>query len=197
MAERVTQRRCRSKEHANENTKESEYLSRRRYEQWRRHSCLVRWWVVSRQCTPRSQSWFFAELSEHESDDSLSQMHNNNNNSNNNNPVFSDVISRSTHPPSNELIPFDSPYAEPSGFLGGPSRTSSYPSSSSLIPTNSFSSSSSSMTVNDDHASSSELDFCTLVSTGIATSGVGHGSNIEFAHHHHHWLDHQSLTGQQ
>jgi hypothetical protein len=131
---------------------------------------------------------YFLELSERESDDSLSHIHNNN-------PVYSDVISRATHPPSNELITFDSPYTESSGFLGGPSRTSSYPASSGLIPTNSFSSSSSSITVNDDHASSSELDYCTLVSTGIPTTGMRNGNNIEFEHHH--WLDNQSLTGQQ
>ena len=125
----------------------------------------------------------FLELSERESDDSLSHIHNPN-------PVYSDVLSRATHPPSNELISFDSPYTDSSGFLGGPSRASSYPASSSLIPTNSFSSSSSSMTVNDDHASSSELDYCTLVSTGIRN-----GNPIEFDHHP--WLDNQSLTGQQ
>jgi hypothetical protein len=132
--------------------------------------------------------FIFIELSEHDSDDSLSHIHNNN-------PVYSDVISRAAHPPSNELIPFDSPYTESNGFLGGPSRTSSYPAPSGLIPTNSFSSSSSSMTVNDDHASSSELDYCTLVAAGITTTGVGNGNNIEFGHHH--WLDNQSLTGQQ
>ncbi|CAF5197849.1 unnamed protein product, partial [Rotaria magnacalcarata] len=130
----------------------------------------------------------FIELSERESDDSLSHIHNNN-------PVYSDVLSRAAHPPSNELIPFDSSYTESSGFLGGNNRTSSYPTQSGLIPTNSFSSSSSSMTTNDDHASSSELDYCTLVTNGIATAGVGNGNNIEFGHHH--WLDNQSLAGQQ
>ena len=131
---------------------------------------------------------YFLELSERESDDSLSHIHNTNN-------VYSDVISRATHPPSNELIPFDSPYPESTGFLGGPSRTSSYPTSSGLLPTNSFSSSSSSLTVNDDHASSSELDYCTLVSAGIPTTAMRNGNPIEFDHHH--WLDNQSLTGQQ
>jgi len=137
----------------------------------------------------RKKKYYFTistliELSEHDSDDSLSHIHNNN-------PVYSAVISRGAHPPSNELIQFDSSYTESSGFLGGPSRTSSYPTQSGLIPTNSFSSSSSSITVNDDHASSSELDYCTLVTT----AGVGNGNNIEFGHHH--WLDNQSLTGQQ
>ncbi len=130
----------------------------------------------------------FIELSERESDDSLSHIHNNN-------PVYSDVISRATHPPSNELISFDSSYTESSGFLGGPSRASSYPTSSGLIPTNSFSSSSSSVTVNDDHASSSELDYCTLVTAGLTTTGIRNGNNIDFEHHH--WMDSQSLTGQQ
>ena len=125
------------------------------------------------------------ELSERDSEDSLSHLHNTN-------PVYSDVLSRATHPPSNELIPFDSPFTESSAFLTGPSRTSSsYPTSTGLIPTNSFSSSSSSMTVNDDHASSSELDYCTLVSTGMRTANP-----LDFEHHHH-WLDSQSLTGQQ
>ncbi|CAF3318906.1 unnamed protein product [Rotaria socialis] len=130
----------------------------------------------------------YDELSERESDDSLSHIHNNN-------PVYSDVMSRAAHPPSNELIPFDSSYTESSGFLSGNNRTSSYPTQSGLIPTNSFSSSSSSITTNDDHASSSELDYCTLVTNGIATTGVGNGNNIEFGHHH--WLDNQSLAGQQ
>ncbi|CAF1627120.1 unnamed protein product [Adineta ricciae] len=132
----------------------------------------------------------YDELSEHDSDDSLSHTHNTN-------PVYSDVISRGGHPPSNELISFDSPYPEPSGFLSGPTRGSSYPSQSGLIPNNSFSSSSSSITVNDDHASSSELDYCTLVTTGMTTAGIGNGSTMDFGHHHHHWLDNQSLTGQQ
>mgnify|MGYP001030179876 FL=1 len=131
--------------------------------------------------------FFVVELSERESDDSLSHIHNN--------PVYSDVISRSTHPPSNELISFDSPYTESSGFLGGPTRTSSYQTSSGLIPANSFSSSSSSITVNDDHASSSELDYCTLVTSGITTTGLRNGNNLDFEQHH--WLDNSSLTGQQ
>ena len=130
----------------------------------------------------------FLELSERESDDSLSHIHNNN-------PIYSDVMSRATHPPSNELISFDSSYNESNGFLGGPSRSSSYPTSSGLLPTNSFSSSSSSITANDDHASSSELDYCTLVTTGITTAGIRNGNNLDFEHHH--WLDNQSLTGHQ
>lgn len=104
-------------------------------------------------------------------------------------------MSRVQHPPSNELIPFDSPYAETTGFLGGSSRTSSYPTQSGMIPTNSFSSSSSSLTTNDDRASSSDLDYCTLVTNGLTAPGVPNGNNIEFGHHH--WLDNQSLTGQQ
>lgn len=109
--------------------------------------------------------------------------------------MYSDVLSRATHPPSNELIPFDSPFTESSAFLTGTSRTSSYPASTGLIPASSFSSSSSSMTVNDDHASSSELDYCTLVSAGIPSTGMRNGNPMDFEHHH--WLDNQSLTGQQ
>lgn len=106
----------------------------------------------------------FLELSEHDSDDSLSQIQNN--------PTgaFADVITRSTHPSSTELIPFDSSFSDTNHF-----RSSSFPSTNStLLPTNSFSSSSSSLTINDDQTSSSDLDFCTLVST------TNYG--------HHHWL---------
>ena len=126
---------------------------------------------------------FEIELSEHESDDSLSYIHSNN-------PIYSGTMPGAVHQSSNELIPFDSSYTEPSGFLNGSSHTTS----SGLIPTNSYSSSSSSMATNDDHTSSSELDYCTLVTTSITTTGLGNGSNIEFGHHR--WFDNQSLTGQ-
>ena len=115
---------------------------------------------------------FLSELSEHDSDDSLSHIQNN--------PTggFTDVITRSTHPSSTDLIAFDSSYGETNNFR---SSSSSYPTtSSSLLPTNSYSSSSSSMTINDDQSSSSELDFCTLVSS------TNNGQNLAYGHHH--WL---------
>ena len=118
-----------------------------------------------------------SELSEHDSDDSLSQIQNNPTG------VFADVITRSTHPSSTDLIAFDSSFADANNFRS----SSSYP---PTLPTNSFSSSSSSLTINDDQTSSSDLDFCTLVST---TNNNG----PSLAYGHHHWLGaNQSLTGQ-
>ena len=125
------------------------------------------------------------EMSEHESDDSSSHVRRSNS-------IYSSVLTRSAHPPSNELLTFDSPYPDSNTFLPASSRTSA----SRLVHNNTFSSSSSSTTANDDHGSSSELDYCTLVSAGMPSS-AGNAKHLEFGHHQHQWLDNQSLTGHQ